>query len=114
MAERANRFQKAAESRGTRKTAPEKVDQEPKKATRKKTKRGESARRTDPVRVTVDLDPPAYSQMRRVLLDVAEEADRPTLTAAAMWRALLEEASADPALLARVAKRIGAADTEDS
>lgn len=112
MAERANRFEKAAESRGTRKAAPQKTDQEPKKA--KKTKRGESARRTDPVRVTVDLDPPAYSRMRRVLLDVAEEADRPTLTAAAMWRALLEEASDDPALLTRVAKRIGAADTEDS
>lgn len=108
---RENRFAKPVESRGTRKTAVPEPTEEPKKA---KKKRGESARRTDPVRVTVDLDPPAYSQMRRVLLDVAEEADRPTLTAAAMWRALLEEASADPALLTRVAKRISAADTEES
>lgn len=107
---RENRFTKTVESRGTRTVpAPAETGQEgATPRTKPKKKRGESARRTDPVRMTIDLDPPAYSQMRRVLLDVADAADHPTLTAAAMWRAALEELSEDPRLVAKIARRIAA------
>nr|WP_012954658.1 hypothetical protein [Nocardiopsis sp. 90127]ABD48734.1 pSQ10.11c [Nocardiopsis sp. 90127] len=114
MAEKKNPFEAATTSRGTRTPAPApagKTTEEPKPRPKPK-KRGTTARRTDPVRMTIDLDPPSYSQMRRVLLDVADAADRPTLTAAAMWRAALEELAEDPRLVARVAKRITAVQEE--
>ncbi|CAL9625703.1 hypothetical protein SUDANB121_05973 (plasmid) [Nocardiopsis dassonvillei] len=107
--DRKERIAAAARSRGAREAAPaagpqESADPRPKKAPRRK----ETARRTDPVRMTIDLDPPDYTSMRHVLLDVAAAADHPTLTAAAMWRAMLAEMREDPRLVTRVAARIAA------
>lgn len=107
MAEKPNPFGAAAKSRGSRSSAAPAEEPTPAPKPTKK-KRGQSARRSAPVRMTIDLDPPDYTQMRRVLLDLAEEADHPTLTAAAMWRAALAELSEDPRLVTRVAKRIAA------
>lgn len=105
MAERKNRFAGAVASRGARPAAPA-GEEAP--APKPAPKRGATARRTDPVRMTIDLAPPEYTRMKRVLLDVAAEADHPTLTAAAMWRALLAEVADDPKLVARVAARVSA------
>ncbi|MEV4251376.1 hypothetical protein AB0J63_49335 [Streptosporangium canum] len=70
--------------------------------------RGTTARRTKPVRITVDLAPEDYRQMRRVVNELAEEVDVPTLPHSRMWRAMLAEVAGDPAMLARVAERIRA------
>lgn len=106
-----NPFEAATTSRGSRTPAagPAPAGKpEPETPKPRPKKRGTTARRTDPVRMTIDLDPPAYSQMRRVLLDVADAADHPTLTAAAMWRSALEELAEDPRLVAKIARRIAA------
>lgn len=68
--------------------------------------RGATARRTKPVRITIDLTPEDYRQMRRVVDELAEMADIPTLPHSRMWRALLHRVADDPRLLAQVAGRV--------
>lgn len=89
----ADRFKRAAASRRKDDTgqAPE---------------RGLTARRTKPVRITVDLTPEDYRQMRRLVVELAEQTDIPTLPHSQMWRALLHRAADDPELLADIAHRI--------
>lgn len=71
--------------------------------------RGVTARRTKPVRITVDLEPADYRLMKRVVDELADAADIPTLPHSVMWRALLHRASDDPALMAELAAHIRAA-----
>ena len=71
--------------------------------------RGTSARRTEPVRVTVDLTPEDYRALRRLVAELAEATDVPTLSNTAVWRALLHRLDADEDLRAQVAEQI----TED-
>ncbi|RFU43061.1 hypothetical protein DZF91_03215 [Actinomadura logoneensis] len=68
--------------------------------------RGTTARRTTPVRITIDLAPEDYRTMRRLVDEIAAATDIPTLAHSRMWRALLAEAADDPALLTAVADRI--------
>lgn len=68
--------------------------------------RGATAKKSSPVRVTIDLDPADYARMRNAVLGVGVQADRPTLPHSAMWRALLAELVDDPKLAARVADRV--------
>ena len=68
--------------------------------------RGATAKKSDPVRVTIDLDPADYARMRNAVLGVGVQADRPTLPHSVMWRALLAELVDDPTLAARVAERV--------
>lgn len=92
----ADRFKRAASSRRKDETtgqAPE---------------RGTTARRTKPVRITIDLTPEDYGQMRRLVAELAETTDIPTLPHSHMWRALLRRAADDPELVADVAARIRA------
>jgi len=70
--------------------------------------RGVTARRTKPVRITVDLQPPDYRSMKRLVDELAEATDIPTLPHSVMWRALLQRAAEDPALVADLAERIRA------
>src|SRR5690606_4830908 len=62
--------------------------------------RGVTARRTKPVRITVDLQPPDYRSMKRLVDELAEATDIPTLPHSVMWRALPQRAAGDPALVA--------------
>lgn len=71
--------------------------------------RGVTARRTKPVRITIDLQPPDYRSMKRLVDELAEATDVPTLAHSVMWRALLQRAAEDPALVADLAERIRAA-----
>ncbi|MBB4920984.1 hypothetical protein [Streptosporangium saharense] len=90
----ADRFKRAASSRVKDQTtgqAPE---------------RGATARRTKPVRITVDLTPEDYRLMRSLVTILAERADIPTLPHSRMWRALLHRVQDDPDLLAEVAALI--------
>lgn len=68
--------------------------------------RGATARRTKPVRITIDLTPEDYRQMRRLVDDLAWRTDTPTLPHSRMWRALLHRAAEDPGLLDQVAEQI--------
>jgi len=68
--------------------------------------RGTTARRTRPVRITVDLDPADYRTMRRVVGELADATDIPALPHSRMWRAMLAEVAEDPALMEAVAARI--------
>lgn len=68
--------------------------------------RGVTAKKSTPVRVTIDLDPADYARMRTAALGVGVQADRPTLPHSVMWRALLAELVDDPALAARIAARV--------
>jgi hypothetical protein len=68
--------------------------------------RGTTARRTKPVRITVDLTPEDYRRMRHVVDELATRTDIPTLAHSAMWRALLRRLDDDPALLAEIAEQI--------
>lgn len=68
--------------------------------------RGKTARRSKPVRITVDLDPADYRQMKRLVDALADATDIPTLAHSVMWRALLHLAADDPELLERVAGQI--------
>ncbi|MER7370419.1 hypothetical protein [Nonomuraea wenchangensis] len=70
--------------------------------------RGSTAKRTKPVRITVDLDPADYRTMRRLVDQLAELTDIPPLPHSEMWRALLRRAAADPRLLADIAEQIKA------
>lgn len=92
----ADRFRKAAESR--RRDAE--TGQTP--------ERGATARRTRPVRITIDLTPEDYRTMRRAVAELGDRADVPTLAHSVMWRALLARLDDDPALLADLAERIRA------
>ncbi|GAA2738974.1 hypothetical protein [Actinocorallia aurantiaca] len=65
-------------------------------------------RRGRPVRITVDLDPADYRTMRRLVAELGEATDTPTLAHSAMWRALLHLAADDEQLLARVAEQLRA------
>lgn len=103
-----NPFEAATTSRGSRTPAAGPAPAGKVEEAKPRPKRGRTAKRTEPVRMTIDLDPPAYTSMKRVLLDVADAADHPTLTAAAMWRSALEELAEDPRLVARIARRIAA------
>jgi hypothetical protein len=69
---------------------------------------GATARRTKPVRITVDLDPVDYRAMRRLVDELADRADVPTLAHSAMWRVLLRQAAADPARWDELAAQIRA------
>lgn len=90
-----NPFGAAVKSRSARAAAEE-----------PKPPRGATAKKTDPVRITIDLDPIDYRTMKRAVLDLGELADNPTATHSAMWRALLAEVSQDQELAARVAQRM--------
>ena len=68
--------------------------------------RGRTAKRSTPVRITIDLDPGDYSTMRRVVMELGLQADRPTLAHSAVWRALLAELDIDGDLAERVVERI--------
>jgi hypothetical protein len=70
--------------------------------------RGTSARRTKPIRITVDLTPEDYQRMKTVLGRLAHETDIPTLAHSRMWRALLHRIEDDPELLAELAAQIKA------
>ncbi len=70
--------------------------------------RGTTARRTKPVRITVDLTPEDYRTMRRIVDDLAVRADIPTLAHSVMWRALLRRLDDDPAMIVDLAARIRA------
>ena len=72
--------------------------------------RGTTARRTKPVRVTIDLAPEDYRTMRRLVDELAEQTDIPALAHSRMWRALLACAADDPDLLVSLAARIRAED----
>lgn len=72
--------------------------------------RGATARRTRPVRITVDLDPADYRTMRRVVDELADATDIPALPHSRMWRAVLAELAEDPALMEALAARIRAED----
>ncbi|WP_067807836.1 hypothetical protein [Actinomadura formosensis] len=69
---------------------------------------GATARRTKPVRITVDLDPADYRAMRQLVDELAERTDTPTLPHSVMWRALLRQAAADPARREELAAQIRA------
>jgi len=68
--------------------------------------RGKTAKRSKPVRITVDLDPSDYRQMKRLVDTLADSTDIPTLAHSVMWRALLHLAANDEQLLDRVAEQI--------
>lgn len=68
--------------------------------------RGATARRTKPVRITIDLAPADYRKMKRLVDELADVTDVPTLPHSQMWRAMLAEAADDPGLLTRIAERI--------
>jgi hypothetical protein len=68
--------------------------------------RGATAKRTTPVRITVDLAPEDYRAMRRLVAELADEADVPTLPHSRMWRAMLTEAASNPDLVATLVERI--------
>lgn len=68
--------------------------------------RGRTARRTKPVRITIDLTPEDYRTMRRLVDELAADTDIPTLAHSVMWRTLLRRAEADPELLATIAAEI--------
>ncbi|MFG1755924.1 hypothetical protein [Streptosporangium sandarakinum] len=70
--------------------------------------RGATARRTKPVRITIDLTPEDYRRMRRLVGELAELADVPTLPHSQMWRAMLQQVADDPDLLHGIAERIRA------
>ncbi|MFI6513900.1 hypothetical protein ACIBCT_40410 [Streptosporangium sp. NPDC050855] len=91
----ADRFKKAAGSR-----VKDESGQAP--------ERGTTARRTKPVRITLDLTPEDYAQMRRLVAELADRADAPTLPHSAMWRALLRRVADDPQLIGEIAERIKA------
>lgn len=57
---------------------------------------GRTARRTKPVRITIDLTPEDYAAMRALVGELAARADRPTLAHSVMWRVLLRAAAGDP------------------
>lgn len=94
---RANRFAKVAKARAKDPTGhvPE---------------RGTTAKRTDPVRITVDLDPADYRRMHRLVNQLADRLDVPRLPHSKMWRALLEHAVEDPAVVDDLERRIRNAD----
>lgn len=69
---------------------------------------GATARRTKPVRVTLDLDPADYRAMRRLVDELAERTDMPTLPHVAMWRALLHLVADDPTRWDEIAAQIRA------
>jgi hypothetical protein len=92
----ADRFKRAATSRRKDETtgqAPE---------------RGTTARRTKPVRITIDLAPEDYRQMRRLVDELAWRTDMPTLAHSQMWRAMLRRVAEDPGLLDQVAEQLRA------
>jgi hypothetical protein len=68
--------------------------------------RGKTARRTKPVRITVDLTPEDYRRMRHVVGELAADTDIPTLAHSVMWRALLRQLDSDPELFEAIAARI--------
>lgn len=70
--------------------------------------RGKTARRTKPVRITVDLTPEDYRLMRRLVDELALATDIATLPHSQMWRALLRRAETDPELLDAIAAQIKA------
>jgi hypothetical protein len=70
--------------------------------------RGTTARRTKPVRITVDLTPEDYRTMRRLVAELADRADVPTLAHSVMWRELLRLADSDPEVFDAIAARIRA------
>ncbi|MEV0237518.1 hypothetical protein [Nonomuraea sp. NPDC050786] len=72
--------------------------------------RGTTAKRTDPVRITVDLDPADYRAMNRLVAEVGDELDVPRLPHSKMWRALLEYAAETPEMVGELARRIRDAD----
>lgn len=90
-----DRFRRAAGSRRKDETGREPV-------------RGETARRTKPVRITIDLEPADYQTMRATVADLAGRTDIPTLAHSVMWRVLLRRAARDPELLAELAETIRA------
>lgn len=65
--------------------------------TGKAPERGRTARRTKPVRITLDLTPEDYRTMRALVDELAAAADIPTLAHSVMWRALLNRAAGIPA-----------------
>lgn len=68
--------------------------------------RGTTARRTKPVRITVDLTPEDYRLMRRVVDELAARTDIPTLAHSVMWRELLHLTDTDPEVFEAIATRI--------
>ncbi|MET8146366.1 hypothetical protein ABZU32_39170 [Sphaerisporangium sp. NPDC005288] len=70
--------------------------------------RGTSARRTKPIRITIDLTPEDYQRMKDAVAELARVTDIPTLAHSRMWRALLHQIQDDPDLLAEVAAQIKA------
>lgn len=71
--------------------------------------RGVTARRTKPVRITIDLEPADYRRMKQLVAELAEATDFPTLPHSVMWRELLRRAEDDRALMADLAEAIRAA-----
>jgi hypothetical protein len=69
---------------------------------------GATARRTKPVRITIDLTPEDYRAMRRLVDELADRANIPTLAHSQMWRALLHEATGDPGRWEELAVRLRA------
>lgn len=92
----ADRFRRAASSRRKDET----TGQAP--------ARGTTARRTKPVRITIDLTPEDYARMRRLVAELADQSGIPTLAHSRMWRVLLARLADDPGLLTDVADRIRA------
>lgn len=68
--------------------------------------RGATARRTKPVRITVDLTPEDYRLMRNVVGELAARTDIPTLAHSVMWRELLRLTESDPEVFEAIAARI--------
>jgi hypothetical protein len=68
--------------------------------------RGTTARRTKPVRITVDLTPEDYRLMRHVVAELASSTDIPTLAHSVMWRELLRLTDSDPEVFEAIAARI--------
>jgi hypothetical protein len=68
----------------------------------------QAAMRTKPFRITVDLDPAAYTALHKWLGDAAGIGE-PRITLSDAVRALLDELADSPGLAARVKSRIWAA-----
>lgn len=62
--------------------------------------------RVAPVRITVDLDPAQHRRLKRRCADYADDLERPSVHAADVVRALLDELDADAGLAARVQERL--------
>lgn len=69
---------------------------------------GATAKRSKPVRITLDLDPVDYRAMRRLVDELAERTDVPTLPHVVMWRALFHLVADDPGRWDELAAQIRA------